>query len=79
MTLLLLCFLLGYLTGLRSLTPAAAVCWAAHLGWLHFAGTKLAFLGRPVILIVFTLLALEGKRHGYERTFPARLNLKLPT
>ena len=58
MTLLLLCFLLGCLTGLRSLTPPAVVCWAAHLGWLHFAGTKLAFLGRPVTLIVFTLLAL---------------------
>jgi uncharacterized membrane protein len=58
MTLLLLCFPLGCLTGLRSLTPLAAVCWAAHLGWLHFAGTKLAFLGRPVALIVFTLLAL---------------------
>ena len=58
MTLLLLCFLLGCLTGLRSLTPPAAVCWAAHLGWLHFEGTKLAFLGHPVTLIVFTLLAL---------------------
>ena len=58
MTLLLLCFLLGCLTGQRSLTPPAAICWAAHLGWLHFAGTKLAFLGRPVTLIVFTLLAL---------------------
>ena len=40
------------------MTPPAVVCWAAHLGWLHFAGTKLAFLGRPVTLIVFTLLAL---------------------
>jgi uncharacterized membrane protein len=58
MTLLIVCFLLGCLTGLRSLTPAAAVCWAAHLGWLHFAGTKLAFLNRPVTLIIFTLLAL---------------------
>lgn len=58
MTLLLLCFLLGCLTGLRSLTPSAAVCWAAHLGWLHFAGTKLAFLGHPTALIIFTLLAL---------------------
>jgi uncharacterized membrane protein len=58
MTLLLLCFLLGCVTGLRSLTPPAAVCWAAHLGWLQFAGTKLAFLGRPVTLILFTLLAL---------------------
>jgi uncharacterized membrane protein len=58
MTLLLLCFLLGCLTGLRSLTPSAVVCWAAHLGWLHFAGTKLAFLGRPATLVVLTLLAV---------------------
>jgi uncharacterized membrane protein len=58
MTLLLLCFLLGCLTGLRSLTPLAAVCWATHLGWLHFAGTRLAFLDRPLTLLVLTLLAL---------------------
>src|SRR5580692_6618608 len=58
MTLLLFCILLGCLTGLRSLTPLAAVCWAAHFGWLHFAGTRLAFLGHPVTLIVFTMLAL---------------------
>lgn len=58
MTLLLFCFLLGCLTGLRSLTAPAVVCWGAHFGWLHFAGTKLAFLGRPVTLVVLTLLAL---------------------
>ncbi len=58
MTLLLLCFLLGFVTGLRSLTPPAAVAWAAHLGWLHFAGTKLAFIESPAALVVFTLLAL---------------------
>ena len=58
MTLLLLSFLLGCVTGLRSLTAPAVICWAAHLGWLHFAGIKLAFLGRPATLIVFTLLAL---------------------
>jgi uncharacterized membrane protein len=56
--LLLLCFLLGFVTGLRSLTPAAIVCWAAKLGWLHFAGTKLEFVDRPTTLILFTLLAL---------------------
>ena len=58
MTLLLLCFLLGCLTGLRSLTAPAVVCWAAHLGWLHFAGTKLAFLGHPATVVVLTLLAV---------------------
>jgi uncharacterized membrane protein len=34
------------------------VCWAAHLGWLHLAGTPLAFLGHPATLFLFTLLAL---------------------
>ena len=34
------------------------MCWAAHFGWLHFAGTRLAFIERPAALIVFTLLAL---------------------
>lgn len=52
------CFLLGFVTGLRSLTAPAAICWAAKLGWLHFAGTKLAFIDRPTTLVVFTLLAL---------------------
>jgi uncharacterized membrane protein len=58
MTLLLFCLLLGCLTGLRSLTAPALVCWAAHLGWLNFAGTKLAFIDRPVTLVVLTLLAI---------------------
>jgi uncharacterized membrane protein len=57
-TLLLSCFLLGCVTGLRSLTAPAAVCWGAYLGWLHFAGTRLAFIGHSATLIIFTLLAL---------------------
>ena len=58
MTVLLLCFLLGGVAGLRSLTAPAAVCWAAHFGWLHLAGSKLAFMGHPGTLIFFTLLAV---------------------
>jgi uncharacterized membrane protein len=58
MTVLLLCFLLGCVAGLRSLTAPAAVCWGARLGWLHFAGTKLAFLDHTATLIVITLLAV---------------------
>jgi uncharacterized membrane protein len=54
----LLSFLLGFVDGLRSLTAPAIVCWAAHLGWLHFAGTKLAFIDHRFTLIVFTLLAI---------------------
>ena len=55
---LLLAFLLGCVDGLRSLTPPALICWAAHLGWVHFAGTKLAFINQRSTLIVFTLLAI---------------------
>ena len=51
-------FLLGFIDGLRSLTAPAIVCWAGYFGWLHFAGTKLAFLEHPATLIVVTLLAL---------------------
>jgi uncharacterized membrane protein len=54
----LFCFLLGFVTGLRSLAAPAIVCWAAKLGWLQFAGTKLEFIDRPTTLVVFTLLAL---------------------
>jgi uncharacterized membrane protein len=57
-TLLLFCFLVGCLVGLRSLTAPAAICWGAHLGWLNFAGTRLAFIGHRWMLILFTLLAL---------------------
>jgi len=54
----LLGFLLGCIGGLRSLTAPAVVCWAAHLGWLRFDGTRLAFLDRPVVLIAVTMLAI---------------------
>jgi uncharacterized membrane protein len=57
MTVLLLCFLLGCVAGLRSLTAPAVVCWAAHLGWLNLAGSKLAFMGHPGTLAFFSLLA----------------------
>jgi uncharacterized membrane protein len=55
---LLLTFLFGCVDGLRSLTPPALVCWAANLGWLHFAGTRLAFIDHRSTLIVFTLLSV---------------------
>ena len=57
-TVLLFGFLLGCMAGLRVLTPPAAVCWGAYLGWLHFAGTKLSFLHHLAALIIFTLLAV---------------------
>jgi uncharacterized membrane protein len=38
-------FALGFLAGLRSMTPPAVVAWAAGFGWLQLGGTPLAFLG----------------------------------
>jgi hypothetical protein len=41
---LLLVFLIGFLAGLRSLTPLAVIAWAAHLGWIQLPG-PLAHVG----------------------------------
>jgi uncharacterized membrane protein len=50
-------FLIGFATGLRSLTPLAVICWAAHAGWLQFAPSTLAFVGKWPTVTIFTLLA----------------------
>jgi uncharacterized membrane protein len=54
----LLALLIGVVAGLRSLTPPAAVSWAARLGWLDLDNTPLAFLGfaaTPYILSLFAI------------------------
>jgi uncharacterized membrane protein len=50
-------FLIGVLTGLRSLTPVAATAWAAHLGWLKLP-RLLAWIGTTPAAVIFTVLAL---------------------
>ena len=50
--------LVGFASGLRALTPAAILCWAAFVGWLHVSQTKLAFIGKLPTVIVLTLLAV---------------------
>jgi uncharacterized membrane protein len=57
-TVVLFCFLIGCIAGLRSLTAPAAVCWGAHLGWLHFTGTNLSFIDHTITLVIFTLFAV---------------------
>ena len=54
---LFLAFVIGVLTGLRSLTAPAATAWAARLGWLKLT-SPLAWLGALPTVIVFTLAAL---------------------
>ena len=56
--LFVLAFLIGVAAGLRAMTPAAAVCWAARLGWLKLEGTPLAFLGHAWTPWIFTVAAL---------------------
>jgi uncharacterized membrane protein len=53
----LLVFLIGVLSGLRSLTPVAATAWATHLGWLKVA-RAFAWIGTAPAVAIFTLLAL---------------------
>jgi len=55
---LIVCFFLGFVAGLRSLTAPAVVCWATHFGWLFFPESKLAVIGHPLALAISTLLAL---------------------
>jgi len=57
MQVVLLALLIGIFTGLRSLSPTAAVAWAARLGWLKLLA-PLAWLGSLPSLILFTLLAI---------------------
>jgi uncharacterized membrane protein len=54
----LLAFLIGVVAGLRSMTPPAAVSWAARLGWLHLEGTPLAFLGFAFTPYILSVLAI---------------------
>ena len=57
----MLAFLVGVVAGLRSMTPPAAVSWAARLGWLHLENTPLAFLGfeaTPYLLSLFAIAEL---------------------
>ena len=54
----LLAFGIGIVTGLRSLTGPALVCWAAHLGWINLEGTRLVFMESPLATYGFSALAL---------------------
>jgi uncharacterized membrane protein len=52
-----LALLIGFLTGLRSFTPAAATAWAGYLGWLTLQGW-LDDIGTLLGVAIFTGLAL---------------------
>ena len=54
---LLFAFLIGFFTGLRSLTPTAVSAWATHSGWLKLP-SPLSSIGTTTAAAIFTLLAL---------------------
>src|SRR6476659_3510343 len=58
MSIYILAFLIGAVTGLRTLAPAAVVSWAAHLGWLNLQGTLASFMGAAVTPYILSVLAL---------------------
>jgi uncharacterized membrane protein len=49
---------LGFVAGLRSLSPPAVVAWAAHLGWLDLSHSPLAFMGSTIAVVIFSILAV---------------------
>jgi uncharacterized membrane protein len=58
MSVYVLAFLIGVVSGLRALTAPAVVSWAARLGWLHLENTPLAFLGSAIAPYILTVLAI---------------------
>ena len=54
---MILSLLAGLASGLRSLTPTAAVAWAAHLGSLDLSHSPLAFLASGLSVGILTVLA----------------------
>src|SRR5882757_6628394 len=57
-TVLLLCFLIGCVAGLRSMMAPAIVCAAAYLRWVHLDGTPLSWMNTMAALCIFTLFAI---------------------
>ena len=57
-SLLLLCFLIGCVAGLRSMMAPAIICATAYVQWIHLEKTPLAFLDTITALSLFTLFAI---------------------
>jgi len=71
-TAFLLPLLIGVVSGLRTMTAPAAVSWAARLGWLNLAPTRLAFLGYAFTPWILTVLALGELVADQLPTTPSR-------
>jgi uncharacterized membrane protein len=58
MTWLMAIPLLGVVTGIRSMTAMAVLCWFAYRGDLPLDGTWASWAGKLITAIIFTVLAL---------------------
>jgi uncharacterized membrane protein len=55
LSILVLAFLIGIISGLRALMGVAIASWGAGLGWFSLAGTPLNFMSYAVTRWLFTL------------------------
>jgi uncharacterized membrane protein len=58
MTWLIAIPLLGVVTGMRTMTAMAVLCWFAHAGYLPLDGTWAFWAAKLVTAVVFTVLAI---------------------
>lgn len=75
---------IGFVAGLRSLTPPAVVAWASHLGWLNLNNSPLAFMGSIIAVVIFSLLAVfelfgDLQPSTPKRTAPVPLGARILT
>jgi uncharacterized membrane protein len=81
---LVLCLVIGFAAGLRSLTAPAVVALAAHLGWINLHNSPLAFMGSTVAVVIFVALALfeyylDQLARTPARTAPVGLSARVVT
>jgi uncharacterized membrane protein len=69
---LMLCFLIGCVAGLRAMMAPAIICAAAYLHWIRLDGTPLAFLNTLAALSIFTLFAIAELAMDKLPNTPAR-------
>ena len=69
---LLVAFLIGIVSGLRTMTAPAVVSWAARLGSLSLIDTPLEFMGYTYTPYLFTILAIGELINDKRPTTPSR-------
>ena len=70
---LLLVFLIGGVSGLRTFTGPATVAWGARRNWLNLHATLFAFMGSTAAVVIFILLALSELVMDKLPSTPSRL------